>query len=142
MNGQQQQQGISSTKQKRKKRILIVDDEADIAFVFKLALEYDGGFEVDTFYQPEIALTSFERGVYDMVLLDINMPILNGFQLYAELRKIDEMVKICFITASINVHFHGLSIERSQSPECFIRKPIEREEFVRRIKAQLNDLSE
>lgn len=142
MNGQQQQHGqqaISSTKQKRKKKILIVDDEADIALVFKLALENDGGFEVDTFCQPDLALKSFEAGVYDMVLLDINMPFLNGYQLYTELRKIDKRFKICFVTASLDVHSRNLPAEIFQSNEFFIRKPIENQRLVRWMKTQLND---
>lgn len=100
---------------------------------------HDGGFDVDTFYQPRLAFTSFEAGVYDIVLLDINMPILNGFQLYTELRKIDGKVKICFITASVDVDSSNLCIEISQSvnAECFIQKSIESHELVRRIKAKL-----
>jgi DNA-binding response OmpR family regulator len=110
-----------------------------IALTFKLALENDGGFQVDTFYQPHLALTSFEAGVYDIVLLDINMPILNGFQLYTELRKIDDKVKICFITASADVGSSNLCTEISQSVTvgCFIQKPIENYELFRRIKAEL-----
>lgn len=138
--GHKQQQVINSTSIKKTK-ILVVDDESDIALTFKLALEHDGGFDVDTFYQPHLALTSFEAGVYDIALLDINMPILNGFQLYTELKKIDENVKICFITASADVGSSNLGIEISQSSnaECFIQKPIESHELVRRIKVELSN---
>jgi DNA-binding response OmpR family regulator len=130
------QQEIISTRIKRAK-ILVVDDEPGIALTFKLALENDGGFDVDIFYQPHLALTSFEAGVYDIVLLDINMPILNGFQLYTELRKIDD----CFITASVDVGSSDLCIEisRSVNAECFIRKPIESHALVIRIKAELRN---
>jgi len=105
---------------------LVVDDEADIALTFKLALENEGGLEVDTFYEPQLALTSFATGVYDIVLLDINMPKLNGFQLYTELREIDKKVKICFITASADVGSSnlGMEISRSVNAESFIQKPI------------------
>jgi DNA-binding response OmpR family regulator len=139
MIGQKQrQQEIISSRIKRT-NILVVDDEPDIALTFKLALENDGGFQVDTFYQPHLALTSFEAGVYDIILLDINMPILNGFQLYTELKKIDDKVKICFITASADVGSTNLCKEISQSVTvgCFIHKPIESDELVRRIKAEL-----
>jgi DNA-binding response OmpR family regulator len=141
MKGQKQrQQEIISTKEKREK-ILVIDDEPDIALTFKLALEYEGGFDVDTFYQPRLALASFEAGVYDIVLLDFNMPILNGFQLYTELRKIDNKVKICFITASVDVGSSNLYTEISQSVTvgCFIQKPIENHELFRRIKAELRN---
>ncbi|MFZ0895545.1 MAG: response regulator [Candidatus Nitrosopolaris sp.] len=91
-----QEEGIVSTIQKRKK-ILVVDDEADIALTFKLAVEYEGGFDFGTFCEPHLVLSRFKAAYYDMILLDINMPILNGFQLFTQIRKIDEKVKICFI---------------------------------------------
>jgi len=141
MIGQKQRpQEIISTRIKRT-NILVVDDEPDIALTFKLALEYDGGFDVDTFYQPHLALTSFEPGVYDIILLDINMPILNGFQFCTELRKIDDKVKICFVTAYADVGSSNLGVEISQSvnAECFIQKPIGSHELVRRTKAKLSN---
>lgn len=65
----------------RKNRILIVDDEDDINLLFKMVLE-DDGFKVDTFNDPLVALQNFTAGSYELLLLDIVMPSMNGFELY------------------------------------------------------------
>ena len=95
-----QEEGIVSTIQKRKK-ILVVDDEADIALTFKLALEYEGGFDFGTFCEAHLPCQGSRLAYYDMILLDINMPILNGFQLFTQIRKIDEKVKSRSVLYSI-----------------------------------------
>ena len=79
-------------------RILLVDDEIDITTVYTLGLQ-DNGFKVDAFNDPTQALSDFKSGSYDFVLIDYKMPKMNGFELYKEIRKIDDKVKICFITA-------------------------------------------
>src|SRR5437899_8995363 len=79
-------------------RILLVDDEPDITTVFTLGLE-DNGFKVDVFNDPIQALTAFKSDLYDLALIDYKMPNMNGFELYREIRKIDERVKVCFVTA-------------------------------------------
>ncbi|MGI0029985.1 MAG: response regulator, partial [Nitrososphaeraceae archaeon] len=83
------------------------------------------------------ALSKFKVGVYDLLLLDIKMPKMNGFQLYEELEKLDRNAKVCFITA-FEVYYRSL---RELFPQieidCFIKKPIETEELVKRIQAEL-----
>ncbi|MFL6508817.1 MAG: response regulator [Nitrososphaeraceae archaeon] len=81
-----------------KKRILLVDDEPDNSTLFRIALE-DSGFEVHTYNNPIDALASFKPSFYDLLLVDINMPKMNGFELYKRILEIDLNVKICFITA-------------------------------------------
>lgn len=118
------------------RRILIVDDEPDTTHVFKMGLE-DNGFKVETFSDPEEALSAFTDGMYDLLLLDIKMPKMNGFELYEELRKRDNKAKVCFITA-FEVYYQSL---REQFPEvkidCYIKKPIEIQDLVTRIQAEL-----
>ena len=131
-------------------RILLVDDELDITTVFTLGLE-DNGFKVDAFNDPIQALSDFKTGLYDLALIDYKMPNMNGFELYREIRKIDERVKVCFITAFEAYHeelkkkFQGslnLSREDKQEEEvdlqCFIQKPIDIDDLVKRIKEELN----
>jgi DNA-binding response OmpR family regulator len=77
------------------KRILIVDDEHDITFVFKTGLE-DNGFVVDTFNDPQLAISNFKTDLYDLLLIDIGIPKMKGFEFYKEIRKIDDKVKACF----------------------------------------------
>jgi len=76
----------------RKNRILIVDDEGDITFLFKMVLE-DIGFKVDTFNDALVALHNFTAGAYDLLLLDMLMQNMNGFELYQKMRMIDERAK-------------------------------------------------
>jgi len=129
-------------------RILLVDDEVDITTVFTLALA-DNGFEVDAFNDPIQALSGFRSGSYDLALIDYKMPNMNGFELYREIRKIDERVKVCFITAFEVYHEELKKKFRSSSNaspqckqevdvKCFIQKPIDIDELVQRIKEELN----
>src|SRR5438105_1727818 len=99
MNKEENQYHHHQTKIDRntKKRILIVDDEPDINLTFKIVLE-DNGFKVDSFTAPLLALENFKPILYDLVLIDIVMPSMNGFGLYEEIRKLDNKVKICFLT--------------------------------------------
>ena len=79
-----------------KGRILLVDDERDIDTVVKKGLERVG-FKVRAFDNPLDVLSKFEAGSYDVALLDIRMPSMNGFELYKKLRKRDSKIKVCFI---------------------------------------------
>jgi two-component system, OmpR family, response regulator ChvI len=84
----------------KKRRILAVDDDPDITFIVKAGLEASGLFEVHTFNDPEVALSSFKLGLYDLALLDFRMPKMYGYELYDEMKKIDSGLKICFMTAT------------------------------------------
>ena len=130
-------------------RILLVDDEIDITTVYTLGLQ-DNGFQVDAFNDPTQALPDFKNGSYDFVLIDYKMPKMNGFKLYQEMRKIDDKVKICFITAFDVYHgeikkefLNSLNTTHQDKEgrldvECFIQKPIDIDELVKRIKEELN----
>jgi two-component system, OmpR family, response regulator ChvI len=119
--------------QATKRRILIVDDEPDITFVFKMGLE-DNGFVVDTFNDPQLALSNFKNGLYDLLLIDIGIPKMNGFEFYREIRKIDDKVKACFFTAS-EAHYKILVEEYKISEfNCLIAKPNAIEELIERVK--------
>jgi DNA-binding response OmpR family regulator len=80
------------------KKILLIDDEGDIIFTIKKILE-DNGFEVDSFYDPILTLNNYKVNFYDLVILDIKMPKMDGFELYLKIREKDPNVKICFLTA-------------------------------------------
>jgi len=122
-----------------KNRILIVDDEDDINLLFKMVLE-DNRFKVDTFNDPLVALKNFTAGAYDLVLLDMLMPNMNGFELYEKIRMLDDKVKICFLTASGEEFRKKVAstatINRTEN--CFIIKPIENEELIKIVKSQLS----
>lgn len=125
----------SSYSSRPKPRILLVDDEPDLTWTLRLGLE-NNGFEVDTFNDPEEALTNFRAGRYDLLLIDVRMPTMNGFQLYEEMKKIDNNTRICFITA-FEVYYQAL---RETFPDleidCFIKKPIEIDNLLKRIRSE------
>lgn len=85
-----------------KKRIMLVDDEKDISMVLKSGLERHG-FDVETYNSPFDALSHFKPGRYDLLLLDIRMPGMSGFELYDEIKKLDRKVKVRMISA-VEVH--------------------------------------
>jgi DNA-binding response OmpR family regulator len=82
----------------KKYRVVIGDDEQDITTIFKIGLE-NNQFIVTTFNDPFEALSRFKPGLYDLMILDIRMPGMNGFQLYQKIRHIDGKVEVCFLTA-------------------------------------------
>jgi DNA-binding response OmpR family regulator len=79
--------------------ILLVDNEPDDTCVLSMGLE-DAGFKIDAFNDPMLALSNFKPNFYASSILDINMPKMNGYELYKEIRKIDDKVKIFILTAS------------------------------------------
>jgi Response regulator containing CheY-like receiver, AAA-type ATPase, and DNA-binding domains len=115
-------------------KILLVDDEPDLTLAFKLGLE-DNGFQVDTFNDPLMALLAFKHksSSYALVLLDIKMPKMDGFELYNEMRQINDQVRVCFITAYQQEDINAISL----SDEDIIRKPITIKEMVQKIKNHL-----
>jgi DNA-binding response OmpR family regulator len=114
------------------KRFLIVDDESDVCFALEKVLSEDG-FVVDSYEHPLVALDKFKPRLYNLVILDIKMPDLNGFGLYREIKKLDKKVKVCFLTAGEMYYGVYSDIFSSVPTNCFIRKPIENEELLKRI---------
>lgn len=120
----------------KKKRILLVDDEHDITFSLRIGLE-NNGFVVDTFNDPQEALSNFKAGLYDLLLIDVKMPKMNGFELYREIEKMDNKAKVCFITA-FEVYYKSLrELFPTTKVDCYIKKPITTDELVQRIKTEL-----
>jgi DNA-binding response OmpR family regulator len=114
-------------------RILVVDDEPDLTQVSALALEYHG-YKVDSFNDPQEALSKFKPGLYDLIILDIKMPKMDGFELYQEIKKKDNNVKVCFLTASELYYEEFRNKEyRALDRNLFIRKPIDNEDLVKEI---------
>src|SRR5215472_3123068 len=95
----------------RNKRILIVDDEPDITFTLRTILAENGFKEVDVFNEPLLALHDFKSGVYSLLITDIAMPRMDGFELYKQIKKIDTRIKVVFSTASrINYEASDLTL--------------------------------
>ena len=120
-------------KQQKQKKILAVDDEPDLTKLCSLALEYHG-FKVDTFNDPQEALSNYKPGYYDLVILDIKMPKMDGFELYDEIKKKDQKAKVCFLTAS-ELYYEEFRKKEycALDRDLFIRKPIDNEELLKEV---------
>jgi DNA-binding response OmpR family regulator len=124
--------------QDRKKKILAVDNELDMTTILKLALE-PVGFTVDTFNDPVLALNRFKPNLYDLVVLDIMMPKMHGFELYNQLKKMDHDVKVCFLTASSETYREQLRKETycELNKDLFLEMPLPIKEIIAEIKKRI-----
>jgi DNA-binding response OmpR family regulator len=120
-----------------KRRILIIDDDIDINNLFKLFLEYDG-YNVDAFTDPIDALYSFRKNAYDLVLLDLKMPKMNGMLLYKKLQNIDPNLLFCFITAN-KEYIEHLKKSIADIEKIVIYKPILLSELRSKINSLLSE---
>jgi len=133
----------------QRRRILIVDDELDIAFTFKMVLEENGfNKQVDTYNEPLLALQNFKPGVYRLLIFDIAMPVMDGIRLYQLIKQIDNKVKVLFATACLNYdilrRYFPIEDENNEIDEIlgdsggrFMRKPVHIDELVQRVKSEL-----
>ena len=118
------------------KRIAVVDDEPDITNVLKKGLERHG-FSVDTFNDPQAALVSFQPMYYDLMIIDIRMPRINGFDLYRQLKKRDTSVKVYFLTAFQIYYEEFRKMFPAIDVKAFIRKPVSISNLVNQINAAI-----
>jgi len=109
-----------------RKKIMLVDNEPDVTYAIESVLD-ENGFEVDSFNDPVLACDTFKANYYDLVVLDIKMPMMDGFELYECLRAKDQKAKICFLTAS-EMFYEALRKARNLfgdvlGEKYFIQKP-------------------
>jgi DNA-binding response OmpR family regulator len=120
-----------------KKRLLVIDDEADVSFALKMILEERGLFETDTYNNPGDVLHNFKAGVYDLILLDVRMPELNGFEMYRKIRMVDNKVKVCFLTAVNDITYYQAQypyvVGRVNLDYFIINKPIDAEALIIKV---------
>jgi CheY-like chemotaxis protein len=143
------QQTVDTHKKKEKKqpisytkRILIIDDDPDVTLTFKKGLELQNSynktfFKVYVYNDPIEALTKFKPNFYDLLLVDINMSEMNGFEFSTKILELDLNVRLCFMSSGL-INQEAL---REQYPSlsigCFIRKPTSIEYLIKRVKAEL-----
>jgi two-component system, OmpR family, response regulator ChvI len=116
-------------------RIMLVDDEPDIVGVFKKGLE-SKGFQVDVFIDPEEALEQFKPNLYDCIVTDINMPKMNGFQLYRKIKDQDNKVRVIFLTAFDIFEQEAKLVFPDIDPKSFIKKPVSIDDLAERLKQE------
>jgi len=126
------------------KRILIVDDNVDITATFKAAIEDSNNttltkkIEVHTSNNPVLALSEFKPNFYDLLLVDINMPHMNGFQLSERILAIDINVRICFMSSG-EINRKALrEIYPTLTVGCFMKKPMTIDYLLERIRLELD----
>lgn len=122
------------------KRIMIVDASDDVNLTFRIVLsESDRRLRVESFNDPVEALREFRPDFYHLVIIDILMPNMNGFELYNRLKKLDSNVKICFMTTGSEIFLSEFTKETFPELDlnCFIRKPIANEDLLKRVQEVL-----
>jgi DNA-binding NtrC family response regulator len=130
-------ESILNPSKNNKKKILFVDDDLDTTWLSKRVLERNG-FEVQTFESPMSAFENFKPGSYDLLLTDIKMREMDGFELYDKLRKIDNNINVCFLTAAQEYYNkYKQKYDRLQK-DCFITKPITLSSLVKTINSILS----
>jgi len=130
---------INSVKSSRVPKILLIDDEVDDLFVLEKFLIH-AGFEVKSFSSPREALrhyTNEDPYSYDLVISDIRMPEINGFQLYHKLRLINDNVKIVFATC-LEIVDEILTLIPELGQEQLIQKPVEKEKFIKIVRKNIS----
>jgi DNA-binding response OmpR family regulator len=131
--GVQYQVSAMSRDQQLRKRIMVVDDKDDVNVTLRIVLQDQ--FSVDVFNDPFVALDNFKPGLYDLLLIDIRMPKMNGMVLCNKLRKIDSKVKVCFITAGEIVFDFAIR----KFPGCSIlKKPIDNYDLLKEVTRMAN----
>jgi len=121
------------------KRILIIDDDPDITLTFKAGLENNSKeFQVYTYNDPISLLGEFKPNFYDLVLIDINLPYLNGFELCQRILEIDVNIRVCFVTAG-EINEQALrELYPNIGMGCFIQKPVTIDYLSKRLLAELD----
>ena len=121
-----------------------MDDDPDITFTFKKAFEEEnrrGGkisFYIDTYNDPVLALSEFKPDFYDLMVVDINMPKMNGFDFCVKVFEVDVNPRVCFTSSGL-INQEALKEQYpSLSIGCFIKKPITMENLARKVKAELD----
>ncbi len=118
-----------------KKRVLIIDDDKDVGNLFKIYLEKSGEYQIDAYTDPVDALYYFKKGLYDLVLLDLKMPQIDGISMYQQLKKVDSNTSICLITADI-VNLEQLKTKIPNIEKYVIYKPT----LLRNLKDKIDSL--
>jgi CheY-like chemotaxis protein len=125
---------MTNDNDRKNKRIMLVDDESDVTYTLETVLE-DNGFQVESYTDPTLALSNFRPGLYDLLLLDIKMPEMSGFDVYQKMKEIDSNVKVCFLTASelFYEEYRKLDANTRINREHFVQKPVRAEELIRKL---------
>jgi len=128
--------GAAASSQARR-RIMVVDDEQDVSIIFKSGLERNG-FAVDVFNDPFEALSHYKPDFYDLLLIDVRMPGISGFELFQRILKMDSKARACFVSA-FEIHRDEIAKHLPDHAEdCIIKKPVSLKELVRIVNEEIS----
>jgi CheY-like chemotaxis protein len=133
-----------NSKIKKAKTIMVVDDDQNMTLEVKSSLEKENGhaanrvsYLVHTYNFPTLALSEFKPNFYDLLIIDVEMPSMNGFELSTKMMEIDADPKICFMSTA-EVNYEALrEIYPSVNFGCFIKKPVSLEHLIRKVRDEL-----
>ena len=125
---------VSATSSKLK--ILLVDDEPDIVSTLKKGLER-AGFDIEVHTDPRIALSNYKAALYDAIILDVRMWVMNGFELAKQIWMRDEKARICFLSAFEIYESEARMVFRDFKTHCFIKKPITANDLIAHIESHI-----
>jgi DNA-binding response OmpR family regulator len=126
---------LSTSPNLDKIKILIIDDNQDINNLFKVYLESNGCCRVDSYTNPIDALYYFKKNVYDLILIDLKMPQIDGISMFHALKNRDNKVIICLITANLS-YLEQIKVKIPNIEKYVIQKPI----LLRNLKEKINEL--
>jgi DNA-binding response OmpR family regulator len=117
---------------------MVVDCESDVTYSVKRTLEDTGLFEVDSFTRPDQALSSFATNSYEVVILDVKMREMNGFELYRKIKLLDKKVKVCFLTSVFDYNpyiaiYPDILDTVEKNGDRIMDKPVESKQLIREI---------
>ena len=120
------------------KKKILVNDEPDVTTMMKMTLER-AGFRVDTFNDPVPALKNYKPHMYDLVILDVIMPEMDGLELYIQLKRKDSEINVCFLTASSEPYREELLKKgyNQLSKDLFLEMPLPTSEIIREVKKRM-----
>lgn len=122
----------------KKNKILLVDDDPNACYILSTILKLND-FDVVPFTDPELALAGFGKDQYDLLLLDVNMPQMSGFELYKKMKEIDRQAKVCFITNSRPECLQQFRESFPKlAPNCLAEKPASGSDLLAVLKAHLS----
>jgi DNA-binding NtrC family response regulator len=122
-----------------KSKVMTVDDQREVTIHLKIVLERSGLFEVDSYDNPILALANFKPDQYEVVIVDVRMPDIDGFALYKKIKTIDKKIKICFLTSGYDLEYYynmlysDLTGVLEKNGDCVIDEPITSDQLIKVI---------
>lgn len=122
------------------KRIAVVDDDIGTSLFFKICLE-DEGHLVDTFYEPQTFLDDFKSGAYSLLISDIRMPGISGFELVGRIKNIDTKIGVCLTTAFAEYYSSIIKSYKDLDLNCLIKKPIPKDALLEIVREKFDEIN-